>query len=182
MEENERAVASRTPPPNGDLHDPSNMEKGNINVSTNHGPQPFVLQGDKVPPAAEDVSDTNSGPRILLGEETYPEGGWEAWMVVFGAFCGLFASLGLMNSIATFQTYTAMHQLADYSEGTIGWIYSIYTFLSFFCGIYIGPIFDKYGPKWLLLPGGLGIVTCVMLTSICTSKWPSQVQSHSCPL
>ncbi|EGX95322.1 MFS monocarboxylate transporter, putative [Cordyceps militaris CM01] len=104
-------------------------------------------------------------------EEPYPEGGWAAWSVVLGAFFALFSAMGLMNSIAVFQAYTLDHQLRGYSEGTVGWIFSIYTFLAFFGGVYFGPIFDKYGPRWLTICGAV-CVTCSMLAmSFCTELW-----------
>lgn len=141
----------------------------------NANPQLFVVQADKeTEDAVGNISgDAASDPQTLLQDETYPEGGLEAWLVVFGSFCGLVSSLGVMNSIAIFQTYNAAHQLSDYSEGTIGWIYSIYTFLAFGGGVYIGPLFDKYGPRWLILPGGLGGVASLMLMSVCTRKFAS---------
>lgn len=149
---------------------PSSIEQGlGFHNSTN--PQLFVVPTEKPPqPNAINTSDSTSDPQTLLQDETYPEGGIEAWSVVFGSFCGLVASLGLMNSIAVFQTYNVTHQLSGYNEGTVGWIYSIYTFLAFGCGVYIGPLFDKYGPRWLLLPGGLGIVVSLMIMSVCTRK------------
>ncbi|KAI4602205.1 hypothetical protein KJ359_009443 [Pestalotiopsis sp. 9143b] len=139
----------------------------------NANPQLFVVHADKEPEdAVGNISgDAASDPQTLLQDETYPEGGLEAWLVVFGSFCGLVSSLGVMNSIAIFQTYNAAHQLSGYSEGTIGWIYSIYTFLAFGGGVYIGPLFDKYGPRWLILPGGLGGVASLMLMSVCTQYW-----------
>jgi hypothetical protein len=85
--------------------------------------------------------------------ETYPEGGLKAWLVVLGSWSTMISSLGLMNTIAIFHSYTQTHQLSAYNEGTIGWVFSIYTFLAFACGVYIGPIFDKYGPRWLLVAG-----------------------------
>lgn len=142
---------------------------GQTDDSVNANPQLFVVQGD--PEALGNISDATSDPQTLLQDETYPEGGLEAWLVVFGAWCGLVSSLGVMNSIAVFQTYNAAHQLSDYSEGTIGWIYSIYTFLAFGGGVYIGPLFDKYGPRWLIIPGGVGGVASLMLMSICTRKF-----------
>jgi MFS family permease len=48
-----------------------------------------------------------------------------------------------------------MHQLNDESDGKVGWIFSLHTFLTFFCGIYVGPIFDKHGPQWLMLAGSV---------------------------
>lgn len=104
-------------------------------------------------------------------QETYPEGGWEAWLVVLGSWFSLFASLGLMNTIALFQAYTLSHQLKGYSEGTVGWIFSLYTFLAFFCGVYIGPVFDKYGPKWLVAAGSVFTVGGVVFMSFCTELW-----------
>lgn len=138
------------------------------------------------PKTAEVSSEGELQPVVTHDDETYPEGGREAWLVVFGAWCGLFAALGLMNTIATFQSYTARNQLSAYTEGTAGWIYSIYTFIVFGCGIYIGPLFDKYGPKWLVLPGGLGVFAGVMLLSICTREStnhePPNHESPLCPL
>ncbi|UKZ74302.1 hypothetical protein TrVFT333_001964 [Trichoderma virens FT-333] len=86
-------------------------------------------------------------------QETYPEGGLQAWVVVAGSWFAMIASMGLMNSIAVFQAYTLSHQLKGHSEGTVGWIFSIYTWLAFFGGVYIGPVFDKYGPRWLVIAG-----------------------------
>ena len=103
-------------------------------------------------------------------EETYPEGGWAAWIVVMGSFFALFSAMGLMNSIAIFQAYTLDHQLKGYSEGTVGWIYSIYTFLAFFGGVYFGPIFDKYGPRWLIISGAVCVTGAMVGMSFCTSK------------
>jgi len=88
-------------------------------------------------------------------EETYPEGGLRAWLVVLGSWCGLFCALGLLNSLATFQAYLTTHHLIEGDEGKIGWIFSLHTFVAFFCGIYVGPVFDKHGPRWLILAGSL---------------------------
>ena len=89
---------------------------------------------------------------------TYPEGGLRAWLVVYGAFSGMTASFGLMNSIGTFEAYLSTHQLKDRPPATIGWIFSLYTFLSFFLGIQIGPWFDAKGPRALVLLGSLFLV------------------------
>ncbi|OAQ96476.1 hypothetical protein LLEC1_07279 [Akanthomyces lecanii] len=104
-------------------------------------------------------------------EETYPEGGWAAWIVVLGSFFALFSAMGLMNSIAIFQAYTLDHQLKGYSEGTVGWIFSIYTFLAFFGGVYFGPIFDKYGPRWLIISGAVCVTGAMVGMSFCTKLW-----------
>jgi hypothetical protein len=102
--------------------------------------------------------------------ETYPEGGLASWLVVLGAWLALFSSLGILNSLATFQTYVSTHQLVDESQDTIGWIFSLNAFICFFAGVYIGPIFDKYGPRWLVLAGTVCLVASLVLLSFCTSR------------
>ncbi|KAL7930395.1 major facilitator superfamily domain-containing protein [Trichoderma chlorosporum] len=104
-------------------------------------------------------------------QETYPEGGLKAWVVVAGSWFAMIASMGLMNSVAVFQAYTLSHQLKGHSEGTVGWIFSIYTFLAFFGGVYIGPVFDKYGPKWLVIAGCACTVGALIGMSFCTELW-----------
>lgn len=103
-------------------------------------------------------------------ETEYPEGGLQAWLVVFGSWCALCSSLGLMNTLGIFQAYISTHQLSTYSEGTIGWIFSIYTFMAWFCGIFVGPLFHKYGPRWLICVGSVCVVGSMVLLGECTGK------------
>lgn len=133
--------------------------------------------GDHPPPLF--VVPSNPGPDPDLerhataatdGGESYPEGGLQAWLVVLGSWLALVSSLGLMNTLATFQTYLTTHQLAEYDDGTVGWIFSIYTFMVFFLGLYIGPLFDKHGPRWLILTGTLFVSASLMLFSISTGE------------
>ncbi|KAJ5609719.1 hypothetical protein N7528_010286 [Penicillium herquei] len=102
---------------------------------------------------------------------TYPEGGREAWLVVLGSFLGLFGSLGLINTIGTFQAYIESHQLKDYSSGDVGWIFGMFPFLTFFCGVQIGPIFDARGPRALILAGSICEMAFIILLGFCTQYW-----------
>lgn len=102
---------------------------------------------------------------------TYPEGGLGAWSVVLGSFLGLIASLGMMNTVGIYHAYIAEHFLADYSESTVSWIFSMYVFLSFFCGLQIGPIFDAHGPRLLVLAGSILICLSNFLLGLCTLYW-----------
>lgn len=155
--------------PNGGIQD--NSRHNVVDFHNNPNPQMFAVQDDGPVSENEKSDDQESGRAVtLLGDETYPEGGLEAWLVVLGSWCGLVAALGILNTIGTFQTYVSRNQLSGYSEGTVGWIFSLYTALCFFCGVYIGPLFDKYGPRWLIGPGSVMIVASVMITSVCTGK------------
>lgn len=102
---------------------------------------------------------------------TYPEGGLESWLTVFGCFMGLFGSLGLVNSVGTFQAYIESHQLSGYSSSNIGWIFSMFCFLVFFCGVQVGPVFDARGPRLLVLTGSILIMAAMISVGFCTQYW-----------
>lgn len=102
---------------------------------------------------------------------SYPEGGLEAWLVVLGSFLGLVVALGVMNTIGTYQAYFVNNQLASYSSGSVGWIFGLYAFMSFFCGIQIGPIFDAKGPRYLVLAGSVLLMASTLLLGVCTAYW-----------
>lgn len=101
----------------------------------------------------------------------YPEGGTRAWLVVLGSLCGMTASFGYMNTIGIYQAYLVTHQLSSYSESSIGWIFSLYIFLSFGCGLQIGPIFDAKGPRVLVIMGAVLTMLSIMLLGLCTQYW-----------
>ena len=101
----------------------------------------------------------------------YPEGGLRAWLVVFGSFCGMTAGFGYMNTIGIFHAYLGSHQLAQYGEQAIGWVFSVYVFLSFFCGVQIGPVFDAHGPRWILAIGTVCLLLSAFLMGECTGEF-----------
>ncbi|WQF89521.1 Putative major facilitator superfamily, MFS transporter superfamily [Colletotrichum destructivum] len=138
-------------------------------------PSPAGTTRDVTSAAHDKEQEANPEPPaegpFLSSEDEYPEGGTRAWSVVLGSWFASFSALGISNSVATIHAYISSHQLAGYSEGQIGWIFSTYMFLIFFCGIYVGPIFDKYGSRWLILSGTICVVAAQMLLSISTQFW-----------
>ena len=122
-------------------------------------------------PQDNDIGNTISRVSTDLAGNTYPEGGRKAYSVVFGSFCGCLISLGMMNTLATYQAYVTTHQLSGMSQSKIGWIFGIYAFLSFFLGLQIGPLFDAYGPRWLVLSGSICILLTYILMAHCTQYW-----------
>ncbi|KAL8694614.1 MAG: hypothetical protein Q9218_000796 [Villophora microphyllina] len=109
-------------------------------------------------------------PESRHPEITYPEGGLRAWLVVLGSFSGMVAAFGMMNTVGTFQAYLSTHQLADASPSAIGWIFSIYVFLAFGCGLQIGPVFDAKGPRWLVFGGTICLVVGMIGVSESTDR------------
>ena len=69
-----------------------------------------------------------------------------------------------------FQEYLTKNQLKTFSESSIGWIFSLYVFLSFFGGLQVGPVFDIKGPRMLLISGGILLISGVLLMGISTGE------------
>ncbi|KZV95968.1 MFS general substrate transporter [Exidia glandulosa HHB12029] len=102
---------------------------------------------------------------------TYPEGGLTAWSVAFSAWCSMMAAFGIINSMGVFQAYVSTTLLPSYSPDAIGWIFGIYVFVSYFCGVQIGPIFDAKGPTLLLVAGSVCMVGSTFALAHCTKYW-----------
>lgn len=99
--------------------------------------------------------------------QSYPEGGFQAWLVVFGAFCGLLASIGLYNSTGVLSILLSSSILTTASSSSLGWIFSIYAFVVWGVGVWVGPCFDVFGPRVLLLAGAACTVVGMMGLSFC---------------
>lgn len=107
------------------------------------------------------------------GADDFPgdRGARPALVVLFGAFLTLFPSFGFMVSIGTLQDYWQFHQLSTYSSRDIGWIPSIFVYLALSLGICVGPLFDMYGPRWLLLSGSVAYVIMTFLLAQCSEYY-----------
>ncbi|KAM0797829.1 major facilitator superfamily domain-containing protein [Usnea florida] len=122
-------------------------------------------------PAEEPISIEKNEPPDQAEAHDFPEGGLRAWLVVLGSFSGMTAGFGVLNSAGTFQVYLSMNQLAHESPSAVGWIFSLYAFLTFFCGVQIGPVFDAYGPRWLVFAGTVCLVGGMFGVAESTKLW-----------
>jgi hypothetical protein len=120
--------------------------------------------------SASESESRNLIDKSVDGGINFPEGGRRAWLAVFGSWSGLFASLGLMNTMGAFQEYISTHQLRDVDVASTGWIFSFYAFMTFGVGLFVGPLFDKYGPRWLILSGSVLVVLSMDLIGNCTGQ------------
>jgi MFS family permease len=100
-----------------------------------------------------------------------PEGGREAWMCLLGSFLMMLPSFGFQTAVGSVQDYITSNQLADYTVRDIGWITAVLVFLTLFLGVQVGPLFDRYGPRILLLCGSAASFTSYMLLAECTKYW-----------
>ncbi|QKX63866.1 uncharacterized protein TRUGW13939_11037 [Talaromyces rugulosus] len=119
----------------------------------------------RLPTVYQDTSDTETYT------ETYPEGGLDAWLVVLGAWCGLAASIGIYNTAGVLEVIVSKVLLPDESPSNIGWIFSIYAFVTWLFGVQVGPTFDAMGPRALLIAGTICTLVGVFALSVCTKYY-----------
>ncbi|CAG8959232.1 hypothetical protein HYFRA_00012590 [Hymenoscyphus fraxineus] len=117
---------------------------------------------DSKPPSThhEPAIETESQPN------TPPDGGAAAWLVVLGAWCCSFSSLGWINSMGSFQQYYQIGPLHEYPTSTIAWIPSLQLFFLFALGPIAGILFDNYGPRPLVIGGTFLHVFGLMMASL----------------
>lgn len=140
-----------------------------------HGADPTVTHFDE--PALRGLDGElarreTASERLLDPKDmaSYPEGGLKAWSVVVGSFSAMVTCFGMMNSIGAFQAYIGTHQLGHLPPGSVGWIFSLYVALAFFCGAQVGPVFDAKGPRVLVPVGSILLILSIMLLGNCTRK------------
>lgn len=127
------------------------------------GSSPYVEKRSPSSPTAVEPAPVDT-------EITYPEGGRDAWLVVLGAWCGLTASLGIYNTAGVFEVVISKVILPEETPSTLGWIFSIYAFVNWFCGVQVGPTFDAMGPRVLIIAGTICTLIGIFSLSICTGK------------
>lgn len=154
-----QAVVSRT-----SQHDIGSIAatKGNDENSDNVQ----KLAGTAVIDAAKEgiqADDTQPG--------VFPEGGLQAWLCVLGSFFLLLASYGFMVSIGTLQDYWRENQLKEYSIRDIAWIPSVFVYLGLGLGVWVGPLFDRYGPRVLTIIGSILYIIAIFALAECHKYW-----------
>ena len=132
---------------------------------------PETLSPSQTPPLPPSYPTTSRDEEVAIPiidpEDDFPEGGLRAWLVVASAWLMLFPAFGFMVSIGTLQDYWRQHQLSYMTSRDIGWIPSVFVYLTLGLGIWVGPLFDRYGPRWLSLFGSIGFLLMVFLLAEC---------------
>lgn len=115
------------------------------------------------PRQSEDTDDSDRSGSIYrvpskgssCFQEASPDGGLYAWLTVAGSFFTVTAGFGLINSVGIVQSYLEMHQLRAFEDRDVAWIPALNVFLCLFLGIQVGPMFDRYGPRWIMASGSV---------------------------
>ncbi|KAE8409787.1 major facilitator superfamily domain-containing protein [Aspergillus pseudonomiae] len=120
-------------------------------------------------PSISTVDETSRSPEGPTEQDSvvdFPDGGWRAWSVVLGSWCAMVPSFGLLNTMGVLEAWLANDQLKEYSKASIGWIFGLYSFFLYFGSVQVGPVFDAYGLRPLLIPGCIGLVSSLMVFSV----------------
>ncbi|KAI0595540.1 major facilitator superfamily domain-containing protein [Biscogniauxia sp. FL1348] len=120
--------------------------------------------------AVERTTDdvTGQSPGHALAPQ---DGGWKAWLVLFGAFVVTIATFGLINSFGVFQTYYETELLSDHSSSDISWIGSLQGALLTMFGIVSGPLYDMGYFRALTVTGLFLVIFSLFMTSLCSQYW-----------
>lgn len=118
-----------------------------------------------------DASDARDPMLSMDRDLEFPEGGLRAYLVVLGSFFGLISGFGILNAYGVIQTYVSEHQLRDYPESTVAWVFSIFLFVTFLTSIFSGTYFDRNGVRIPLAFGAICTVTGLIGLANCTQVW-----------
>lgn len=72
----------------------------------------------------------------------FPEGGFKAWLCVFGGWWCTFITFGYLNAYGIFQDYYQQTTLSHKTQSQISWIGAFQYFLMFAPAVVAGRLFD----------------------------------------
>ncbi|KAG6334754.1 hypothetical protein ID866_4331 [Astraeus odoratus] len=91
---------------------------------------------------SSDALDIPSSEAATPAPPTFPEGGLQAWLTIFGGFMIVFCTFGTVQSFGVYQDYYTRVFLNGHVASDISWIGSMQTFLLFAGGLPSGKWFD----------------------------------------
>ena len=104
-----------------------------------------------------------------VNQESVELDSWRGWVAVGTAFASTFIVFGIAYSFGAF--FNSMSAEFSASRSATSAVFSITTFLFFTGGIITGPLSDRFGPRPVLICGGLAIGAGLYLTSLVNSIW-----------
>ncbi|KAI0868639.1 monocarboxylate permease-like protein [Hypoxylon argillaceum] len=158
-------ISTKPDHPTAESPDEKSLEDVSINQLSRAGSKSDLEKGDgNLPPQP-------SGPPLGLNPDDFPDGGREAWLVVFGGALILFCSFGIVNCSGVFVEYYVSGPLASYTSSDITWITSLQAFFLTGSNLVMGRLFDSYGTRWILPLGTVVYALGLMLLSLSTEYY-----------
>ncbi len=117
-----------------------------------------------------DYGDSMTGAKNSLIDDPMDElDSWTGWVAVGCAFVSMFICFGVVYSFGAF--FDPMSSEFGTSRSATSALFSITTFIFFTGGIISGMAADRFGPKPVLIFGGLTMGFGLYLTSLVNSLW-----------
>ncbi|KAK1216425.1 hypothetical protein PQX77_020945 [Marasmius sp. AFHP31] len=129
--------------------------------------QGSILGGNSVANAAI----RGSPPPPPNKEDSVPEGGAKAWLVVVGLACCLFTIHGYINSWGVFRTYYEQKHHIGLTPAEMRWIGAAQRSLLFFPAVIVRPLFDRGYYEHYFTSTSILFVVSLVLTAECTKFW-----------
>ncbi|KAF8630771.1 hypothetical protein AX15_002740 [Amanita polypyramis BW_CC] len=129
------------------------------------------LEADEVCEKDQKGFEADLEANSKVDEESYPDGGFKAWMMVFGSMLCTFSTFGYVNSWGIFQSYYQGTILKDSSPSDIAWIGSIQYSLIFFPAFIVGRLFDLGYLRHILLSSSVLSILATFLVAECKVYW-----------
>lgn len=106
-------------------------------------------------PELNPVPETETEPNkfSLDNPNNFPDKGLHSYLVVLGAFLNFIPTLGLFNASAALQNYISYDILPHEPTSSIGWIFSVFSFVSFAANLFTSPMYNYVGAKKLGIIG-----------------------------
>ncbi|KAE8220910.1 hypothetical protein CF319_g5642 [Tilletia indica] len=118
------------------------------------------------------VDDVQIQRKLSEGQESYPDGGWEAWSCVIASSVVYAISFGFQNAFGVFQAHYTQEMIPPLaSPFRVSWIGSAQVWFTFASALITGAILDRTSAWVLTSVGTLLFVLSCMLMSISTTYW-----------
>ncbi|KAM5545702.1 hypothetical protein V8D89_000740 [Ganoderma adspersum] len=108
---------------------------------------------------------------VTVPEDSPPDGGLRAWLVVFGVCIGMGAITGPIEAWGTWQAYYEEDLLRTKSSSNIAWIGSVQSAMGYAPGLVVGRLFDLGYFRLPVFASSVLFVACMFLTAECTQYW-----------
>ncbi|KAF8815618.1 MFS general substrate transporter [Phlegmacium glaucopus] len=95
-----------------------------------------------------------------------PDGGLQAWLTVLGCSLVAFSTFGIVNAFGAFNDFYRANYLSNYSPTLVSMVGSIGVFVLYAFAAVTGPIFDAYGPRYMIPLSGIVAVFSLCMLSI----------------
>ncbi|KAJ6507069.1 MFS general substrate transporter [Mycena sanguinolenta] len=99
--------------------------------------------------------------------DDFPDGGFRAWLVLFGGLCIFFSTWGYVTSWGVFQAYYQQSILRGSSPSEIAWTGSLQHSIIFLPGLIVGRLFDVGLFRIPFAAGSVLIVLATFLVPLC---------------